>query len=113
MKISKTEKPWGNFEEYTKNELSTVKILTVNPHSSLSLQRHKERKEFWKIIEGEALVTIGETKKSVSVGDTVSIETGELHRVETQDKKVVILEISFGNFDENDIERVEDAYGRK
>ena len=30
MKIYKEERPWGVFEQFTHNENSTVKILTVN-----------------------------------------------------------------------------------
>lgn len=43
MKIYKEERPWGNFERFTHNEISTVKILTVNPNEELSLQYHHNR----------------------------------------------------------------------
>ena len=35
------------------------------------------------------------------------------NRIETSDGPVKILEISFGKFDESDITRLEDEYGRK
>jgi hypothetical protein len=35
-----------------------------------------------------------------------------LHKLYAKQKKVKIIEISFGHFDENDEVRVEDKYGR-
>jgi mannose-6-phosphate isomerase-like protein (cupin superfamily) len=37
------ERPWGNFRQFTKNEFSTVKIITVRPNETLSLQSHSRR----------------------------------------------------------------------
>ncbi len=104
--------PWGNFEQFTLNEKTTVKILTVNPNEEFSLQKHNQRKEFWKIISGSGSITIGEETKTVSIGDTFIIEPNTKHRASAYEIPLVILEISFGEFDENDIERFEDDYGR-
>lgn len=41
------DKPWGAYDRYTLNEVSTVKIIRVAPGSRLSLQHHKEREELW------------------------------------------------------------------
>ncbi|HEY4501282.1 MAG TPA: hypothetical protein VJI70_03425 [Candidatus Paceibacterota bacterium] len=40
------ERPWGNFERFTLNEKTTVKIITVNAGESISLQTHENRDEF-------------------------------------------------------------------
>jgi len=40
------KKPWGMFEQFTKQEAVTVKIITINPNESLSLQYHHKRAEF-------------------------------------------------------------------
>ena len=45
-------------------------------------------------------------------GDEVLISRGENHRIEAYSKPVNILEISFGNFSEKDVVRIEDDYGR-
>ncbi|MEI7709189.1 MAG: phosphomannose isomerase type II C-terminal cupin domain [bacterium] len=112
MKTLIVKKPWGQFDQFTHNELTTVKILSVNPNTSLSLQYHNNRNEFWRIISGHPLLTIGEKKISAKSGDEFMIPKKELHRIEATDDAVQILEISFGNFDEEDIVRVEDKYGR-
>ncbi|KKS23880.1 MAG: Mannose-6-phosphate isomerase, type II [Candidatus Nomurabacteria bacterium GW2011_GWC2_41_8] len=62
MKTLIVEKPWGKFEQFTHNEMTTVKILSVNRGSSLSLQHHSHRTEFWRVVSGHPVVTIGEKK---------------------------------------------------
>ena len=112
MKRVEDKRPWGEFEQFTLNEVSTVKILTVEAGKRNSLQRHRYREEFWKIIEGECKVQIGNKKINPEKGDEFVIKKGQLHRLEGLKKEAKILEISFGKFDEKDIERIEDDYGR-
>lgn len=112
MKTLVVQKPWGKFEQFTHNEQTTVKILTVNPKGILSLQYHKLRAEFWRIISGHPVVTIGKKIISAKPGDEFYIAELEHHCVEAKDDIVQILEISYGDFEEEDIIRLEDAYGR-
>lgn len=113
MRKHKEKRPWGEFERFTLNELSTVKILTIKPGQRLSLQKHKKRKEFWKFLDNPAKVTLGKKTFKVNKGEEVIVPSKTLHRVESYNKPVRVLEISLGNFDEKDIKRVEDIYGRK
>lgn len=114
MKTLTVTKPWGKFEQFTHNEVTTVKLITVTKGGSLSLQYHAQRSEFWRVIAGNPLVTVGENMITASPGDEFSIEKLEHHRLEAPNNDVLILEIAFGNFDEdNDIVRLEDNYGRK
>lgn len=106
------EKPWGKFEQFTHNEISTVKIITVNPDSRLSLQKHKQRVEFWKVVKGSCQVVIGDKLIHARIGDEFKIPKNTLHRLIGTKNLAQILEISYGHFDENDIERVEDDYRR-
>ncbi|MDR3558307.1 MAG: phosphomannose isomerase type II C-terminal cupin domain [Candidatus Pacebacteria bacterium] len=106
------KRPWGSFERFTLNEPSTVKLITVNPDEAFSLQKHKGRDEWWKIIEGDGTATIGAEKKAIAVGDEYFIPKDTLHQIEAGKTSVVILEVSFGSFDENDIVRINDRYGR-
>ncbi len=112
-KIFQVEKPWGNFRQFTHNEITTVKILSVNPKASLSLQYHNHRDEFWRVIFGHPILTIGKKIINANPGDEFNIPRLEKHRIETRDDAAQILEISFDdNFDENDIIRIKDKYGR-
>jgi mannose-6-phosphate isomerase len=115
VKVNETEyRPWGFYEVLSDEEDHKVKRITVEPGRRLSLQRHKQRKEHWFVVSGESLVTIdGKDTKAVS-GQAVDIPQGALHRVENKGKeKLVYIEVQLGSyFGEDDIERVEDDYGR-
>lgn len=106
------KKPWGDFKQFTLNEKSTVKILEVNPNSILSLQKHRKRKEMWYFLT-PGYVQIGKKKQEVKKGEIIMINKNTAHRLYAKDNPVKVLEISFGTFDENDIKRLEDEYGRK
>lgn len=108
----KEERPWGNFERFTLNEKTTVKIVTVNAGQSISLQTHEHRDEFWRVIRGTGIVRIGETAHSAREGDAFFSPRHSKHRVEGGPEGLAFLEIAFGDFDENDITRLEDRYGR-
>jgi mannose-6-phosphate isomerase-like protein (cupin superfamily) len=112
MKTLTVEKPWGKFEQFTHDELTTVKIISVNPGASLSLQTHKNRAEFWRVLAGHPTVTIGGEQIPANPGEEFHIGKTQPHRLEAKDDPVKILEIAYGVFDENDIVRLEDKYGR-
>lgn len=106
------ERPWGKFEQFCHNEKVTVKILTVNPNSKLSLQYHNKRDEFWKVIEGSGQIVLGNKIINVKTDDEYLIPKKTNHRIITTLNKLKILEISYGEFDENDIVRISDDYNR-
>lgn len=110
--IFQIERPWGNFRQFTCNDSSTVKIITVNPNEVLSLQSHQKRSEFWRVISGDGRVQIGEEKKDTITGDEHEIQIGEKHRLFAGSNGITVLEIATGEFDENDIVHYEDKYGR-
>ncbi|MEK7641636.1 MAG: phosphomannose isomerase type II C-terminal cupin domain [Patescibacteria group bacterium] len=106
-------RPWGEFIEFTRNTPSTVKILTVNAHEAFSLQTHSKRDEYWRVISGTGTIQVANQTYAVIAGESHFIPRGTLHRVEAGDTTVIILEISFGDFDEKDITRHDDRYGRR
>ena len=113
MKKYIEERPWGKFEQFCHNEKVTVKIITVKPDSKLSLQYHNNRDEFWRIIEGEGQIVLKEEIINVKVGDEFFVPKKAKHRIATSNNSLKVLEISFGEFDEKDIVRLEDEYNRK
>lgn len=108
----KEKRPWGCFERFTFNELSTVKILTVKAGKRFSLQFHNNRKEFWKFLDNPAKITLGKKTFKAKKGDEFLINKKTNHRIEALGKDVRVLEVSFGKFDEKDIVRIKDDYGR-
>jgi len=106
------KRPWGHFERFTLNEPSTVKLVYVDSDKRLSLQYHNNRSEFWKVIKGPVRVQVGEEKKLLETGESITIPKGTVHRLEGAGTDAVILEISKGDFDETDIVRIQDDYKR-
>jgi len=113
MKKYTEERPWGKFEQFCHNEKVTVKIITVKPDSKLSLQYHNHRDEFWRIVEGSGQIILGEELIDVKVSDEFFIPKKTKHRIITNNNSLKVLEVSFGEFDEKDIVRLEDKYNRK
>ena len=107
-----TKKPWGSFTRFTNNEPSTVKILHINKGEEFSLQYHTKRQEFWKIIKGNPVVVVGDKTEEAHEGEEFVIEPHKNHRIFASNDDVTVLEISKGQFDEDDIVRIEDKYGR-
>ena len=112
FKIFQVEKPWGNFRQFTHNLHTTVKILTLNGGEEFSLQSHTHRTEFWHVLEGRGTAQIGEDVKDIKKGDELVSNVGEKHRIAASPGGMKVLEISTGDFDEEDIIRYEDKYGR-
>jgi mannose-6-phosphate isomerase len=112
MKMYSESRPWGRFEKFHENKSCTVKLIYVNANSRLSLQYHKKRSEFWKVIKGTAMVEIDEKRIVLGEGETITIPRQAKHRVLALESECIILEISYGRFDENDIVRLEDDYQR-
>ena len=106
------QRPWGSFLQFTKNVLSTVKIIFVKPNEQLSLQSHSKRSEFWKVISGSGVFEVDGKKVEVAKGDEQEVPLGSKHRMASGSEGMEILEIGLGDFDENDITRYEDKYGR-
>lgn len=107
-------RPWGFYEVLSDGEDHKVKRITVYPGMRLSLQRHNRRSEHWHAIRGEAIIRIDDDMVRVRDGDSVDIGKGSLHRVENIGKQnFVFIEVQRGDyFGEDDIERVEDDFGR-
>lgn len=91
-----------------------VKRIVVYPGKRLSLQRHRQRSEHWFILQGQGVVTLGDSTLHLRPGNSVDIPQGSLHRVENAgDENLVFIEVQTGAYlGEDDIERVEDDYGR-
>jgi mannose-6-phosphate isomerase len=112
--IYEEKRPWGGFRRYTHNQLSTVKIITVKPGEILSLQYHHHRDELWVALDQGLRVTLNDRVWDPHPYEEIYIPHGAKHRIAgVGNKPSRWLEISFGKFDEDDIVRLDDHYGRK
>lgn len=107
------QRPWGSFTQFATNESVTVKTITVQPGSRLSLQRHGHRGELWQVLQGPLDITVDDRTWSAAVGELIWVPQGAVHRLgNSGGQPGTLLEVAFGRFDEDDIERLEDDYSR-
>ncbi|MFA6408842.1 MAG: phosphomannose isomerase type II C-terminal cupin domain [Gammaproteobacteria bacterium] len=108
------ERPWGSYQTLALEDGYQVKSITVNPGGRLSLQKHQHRSEHWLIVRGAPTITVGSSTSVYRAGEKIFIDKGELHRAENFTKEpAVIIEVQLGSYlGEDDIERLEDVYGR-
>lgn len=111
--LHREEKPWGDeLWLCDKEKPSMVKILHVRANAALSLQYHHNRDELWHVISGNGKAIIGEDEVELAPGDTKFVPKEIRHRLIGGTEDLKILELSFGNYDSDDIVRLEDNYGR-
>ncbi|QQS41468.1 MAG: phosphomannose isomerase type II C-terminal cupin domain [Acidobacteriota bacterium] len=109
------ERPWGSYTILDEGTDYKVKRLEVLPQKRLSYQRHGKRSEHWFIVRGTAKVTLNGVEMLVESGESVDIPVGTAHRVENplSGETLVFIETQTGSyFGEDDIERIEDDFGR-
>jgi mannose-6-phosphate isomerase-like protein (cupin superfamily) len=109
-----SRRPWGYYRVLEDTPGHKVKRIQVHPGKRLSLQRHRQRSEHWTVVEGKGLVTLGGEYRSVVAGSSIDIDRGMIHRIENQGTgPLVFIEVQRGDyFGEDDIERLEDDFGR-
>ena len=107
-------RPWGGYTVLDDSDDHKVKRLVVNPGHRLSYQRHAHRAEHWFVVRGVGVVTLDGAEVAVAAGDAVDIPRGAAHRItNTGTVDLVLVEVQHGDsFAEEDIERLDDDYGR-
>jgi len=111
----KVHRPWGWYMTIDEGKNFKVKRIQVDPGASLSLQKHEKRAEHWVVVKGTAKVESGDKEIILIENESTFIPLGELHRLSNPKKTPLeIIEVQSGEYlGEDDIERIEDNYGRK
>jgi mannose-1-phosphate guanylyltransferase/mannose-6-phosphate isomerase len=111
--VGYVERPWGSFRQFAFNAECTVSLMTVHPGQRLSLQSHTGRGELWIVIDEGAVVQVGEVERECAVNEEIWIRANEKHRLSCRGTKSVrVLEVAFGNWQQDDITRYADDYQR-
>ena len=111
--IQEDHRPWGKFRSYPHADARSLKIITVNPGEALSLQYHRNRDEFWVVLDSGLEITVGDKIWQTEKNEEIFIPRNAPHRLRcTGTKKARVMEIWIGESDEDDIVRLEDNYGR-
>jgi len=107
------ERPWGGYQIIYEDFGIVVKVLTVNPGTRLSLQKHTFRSEKWYVVAGDMVAVVDGESIEMEVGKPVFVDVSKVHRLVNVGNEVGrVVEIIQGVYDEDDIERLEDDYGR-
>ena len=107
-------RPWGDWTVLDAGPGFAVKRIRVRPDGVLSLQRHRHRAEQWIIVAGRARVTCGDATFDLVAGQATQIGLGEVHSIANPGQEdMVFIEVQTGAIlSEDDIERLQDRYGR-
>ena len=111
---SKTYRPWGWFQSLETGDGFQVKLINLSPGAKISLQRHQYWAEHWIVVAGTATVTRGNEVIELQENESTFISAGETHRLENNgDIHLKVIEVQSGTYlGEDDIERLDDHYGR-
>ncbi len=109
-----TYRPWGSYTVLEEAEHYKIKRISVQKGASLSLQRHKHRSEHWIVVKGSAGVRIADRDYIIKENESAFVPIYTLHRLSNPgDILLEIIEVQSGDYvGEDDIERLEDNYGR-
>lgn len=107
-------RPWGSYTVLEDEWDCKVKRLVVKPGQVLSLQLHHRRCEHWTVVQGTAKVRVGDEEFLLEQNQSTYIPLNTLHRLENPGTEDIhLIEVQTGDyFGEDDIERLEDIYGR-
>ena len=107
-------RPWGHYATLKEEEGYKVKRISVRPGESLSLQYHHQRSEHWIVVQGLALVQIGDREMRTEAGQHRYVPAKEKHRLSNiGTEELVVMEVQCGHYlGEDDIVRLADTYGR-
>jgi mannose-1-phosphate guanylyltransferase/mannose-6-phosphate isomerase len=108
-------RPWGYYQGVDTGSRYQVKRIVVKPNAKLSLQKHFHRAEHWVVVRGTAEVTVGEETRIVHENESTYIPIGGVHRLANPGKiPLELVEVQVGSYlGEDDIVRMDDAYGRE
>jgi mannose-6-phosphate isomerase len=110
--VRHVERPWGAFRQYATNEPCTVSLMWVKPGQRLSLQAHRGRAELWIVLDEGAEIQVGDNTYHPGAGEEFWIDAGQKHRLSSTGPAVRVLEVAFGDWQQEDITRYADDYQR-
>ena len=107
-------RPWGFYKSTLLTTHAQAKIITLLPHSELSLQKHLKREEHWVFIKGFGRVILNNKIIDVTPGKYIHIPKECKHQIiNNSDENLILSEVQLGDyFGEDDIIRYADKYGR-
>lgn len=112
---SKSVRPWGEYYGWDSGRGWNLKTIYLKPNKRVSLQYHNHREEWWLLVAGDAYAIIhdGKSEQTISLrrGEVLRIGKRQIHRLGSK-RGGTVVEVAYGDFDEDDIVRLQDDHGR-
>jgi mannose-1-phosphate guanylyltransferase/mannose-6-phosphate isomerase len=107
-------RPWGSYKTIMTGDRFQVKLITVKPGATLSLQMHHHRAEHWIVVRGTAKITKENETFILHEDQSTYIPLGTTHSLENPGViPLELVEVQSGSYlGEDDIIRFQDSYGR-
>ena len=111
----RVDKPWGHEEIWALTDRYCGKILVIEAGRRLSLQLHREKDEWIRVLTGRLRLTLEDHTGHDGVvelgpGDSAHVPVGRRHRYEAI-VRTELIEVSTPELD--DVVRLQDDYGRE
>lgn len=106
------DKPWGTVYEWFRGEHFIVSQFHLREGCRTSLHLHENQSHFWFVESGNGELLIEDHTYLIGSGDSIYIDTEQIHRLSAMVGDMVVFEVTSGLIDEGDVVRFEDDYGR-
>ena len=102
--MTQTARPWGHYELlHEEGHESRVRLVSMQPRSHMSLQKHDKRNELWFVLQGQATVHTMDTSSDMELVGVFGrhqhlwVHTGQWHQVSNDgDIELRMIEVQFG-----------------
>jgi mannose-6-phosphate isomerase-like protein (cupin superfamily) len=81
-----------------------VRLVVMQPHTHMSLQKHDQRSEFWFVLNGQATVHTLDSSSDIELlgvfakHGQVQVSTGQWHQISNDgDSELRMIEIQYGD----------------
>tara|TARA_R100000655_G_scaffold19788_2_gene41131 strand:- start:356 stop:706 length:351 start_codon:yes stop_codon:yes gene_type:complete len=106
-------KPWGWYKDLYEGPGYKLKVISIDEGHQLSLQSHQYRSEVWNTVSGQGEFFVSGIWSLARVGNCIKVPINTIHRAKAGTGGLIFVEIQFGEkLSEDDIQRLEDDYGR-
>lgn len=109
MQTSRVVRSWGWYEEIQRANGYRIKLLSVAPGCSLSMQSHQHRCEHWYVLSGQATVHLDARCCLLEKNQSIFISVAQRHQLINHGSEwLTIIETQTGTYlEEDDITRYE------
>ena len=88
---------WGSVQQVTRNEVTSVALLTVLAGRRLQPRVHRHRDELWLVLDGILEVRVDSWTRTARAGEVVWVPRRTVHQLgASRDRAVRLLHVSFG-----------------